>query len=139
MPLISDPGGNYAYWPQAAQPNKPQANQLAQQYVNAKTEDEKKEAQKKLSEMLGKQFDQHVQQQQKELEDLEKQIASLRTLLKKRMDAKTTIVDRRFEQLVQEAQGLGWPGPATPRYSNPTPVPVPPGVPPAPAKKHPRE
>jgi uncharacterized protein HemX len=92
-----------------------QATKLAKQYAKAEKEDEKKEIRKKLSELLATQFDQHVKQQQKELEDLEKQIASVRTTLKKRADAKTSIVDRRAEQLILEAEGLGWSVPSTPR------------------------
>jgi hypothetical protein len=64
--------------------------------------------------LLAKQFDQHVQQQQKELENLEKQIASLRTVLRKRQDSKTAIVDRRVDQLLLEADGMGWNVPSTP-------------------------
>src|SRR5207253_11427597 len=75
----------------------------------------KKDLRKKLADVLAQEFDQHLKQQQKELEALEKQIADLRALLKKRVEAKTTIVERRLEQLVQEAEGLGWTGPAGPR------------------------
>jgi flagellar motility protein MotE (MotC chaperone) len=92
-----------------------QATKLAKQYAKAEKEDEKKEIRKKLSDVLATQFDQHVKQQQKELEDLEKQIASVRTTLKKRADAKTSIVDRRAEQLILEAEGMGWSIPSTPR------------------------
>ena len=88
--------------------NPSESAQLAQQYVKATKEEDKREIRKKLTDLLVKQFDQQVQQQQKELEDLEKQIANLRALLKKRQDAKEKIVERRFEQLVQEAAGLGW-------------------------------
>ena len=89
--------------------------ELAKQYVKATKEDEKRDLRKKLADALNQEFDVHLQHQQKELEDLEKQIASLRTLLKKRVDSKSAIVERRLEQLVQEAEGLGWSGPASPR------------------------
>jgi hypothetical protein len=92
-----------------------QAAQLAQQYVKAEKEDQKKDIRKKLVDVLSQEFDHHSQQQQKELEELEKQIASLRAVLKKRVDAKATIVERRVEQLVQDAEGLGWNAPHTPR------------------------
>jgi flagellar motility protein MotE (MotC chaperone) len=96
---------------------------LAQQYAKSEKEEEKKEIRKKLGEVLGQQFDLHLQEQQKELDELEKQIADLKTLLKKRKDSRTTIIDRRLEQLVQDAEGLGWntPGnrtPNAPLYSN---------------------
>jgi hypothetical protein len=87
---------------------------LAQQYVKTEKEEERKEIRKKLAEMLAKQFDTRAQQQQKELEELEKQITQLRAVLKKRLDAKSTIIDRRIEQLIQEAEGLGWNAPGNP-------------------------
>lgn len=92
---------------------------LAQQYVKAEKDDEKKELRKKLTDVLGQQFNAQVQRQQKDLEDLEKQIASLRAVLKKRQDAKSTIVERRVEQLIQEAEGLGWTAPSTPHANGP--------------------
>jgi hypothetical protein len=82
--------------------------QLAQQYVKSTKEDEKKDLRKKLSDALGKQFDQLAEQQHKELEDLEKQVASLKALLEKRHDARATIIDRKLDQVLQEAEGLGW-------------------------------
>jgi hypothetical protein len=88
---------------------------LAKQYVKAQKDDEKKEIRKKIVESLGKQFDQYVQQQQKELENLEKQIVTLKATLKKRADNKTNIIDRRVEQLILEAEGLGWNAPGSPR------------------------
>jgi hypothetical protein len=96
--------------------------QLAQQYVKAKKEDEKAGIRKKLAQALGQQFDQHLKQQQKELEQLEKQIADLRALLTKRREARETIIERRIDQLVQEAEGLGWNTPSgrRPGYWSPS-------------------
>jgi hypothetical protein len=91
-----------------------QSARLAKQYVKTEKEEERKTIRKKLAEVLEQQFDARAKQQQKELEELEKQIASLRALLKKRMDAKSTIIDRRIEQLIQEAEGLGWNAPSSP-------------------------
>ncbi len=89
--------------------------QLAHQYVAAEKPEDKKEFRRKLSEELSKEFDVHIKNQQKELEDLEKQIANLRKVLAKRLEAKATIVERRAEQLIQEAEGLGWNAPSSPR------------------------
>jgi parvulin-like peptidyl-prolyl isomerase len=89
-----------------------QSLQLARKYVNNEnTEDEKKALRKKLSQVLGQQFDLHLEEQQKELDELEKQVAKLKAVLKKRKDAKENIVERRLEQLVQDADGLGWNAP----------------------------
>jgi hypothetical protein len=97
------PGGNFG-----AGASRQQVSQLAHQYVKATGEKEKRDIRTKLSEELGRQFDQLAERQQKELEDLEKQVADLRALLKKRRDARDSIIDRRLDQLVQEAEGLGW-------------------------------
>ena len=85
-----------------------QSVKLAKQYAKAEKEEEKKDIKKKLTDVLNEQFDLQMKQQQKELEDLEKQVANLKAMLKKRVDAKSAIVDRRIDQLAQEAEGLGW-------------------------------
>jgi len=98
-------------WARSALNYHQESSQLAKRYVKAEKEDEKKEIRKKLGDVLAKQFDAQVVKQQKELTDLENQIASLKALLKKRTDAKTTIIDRRMDQLIQDAEGLGWTAP----------------------------
>lgn len=85
---------------------------LAKQYAKAEKDDEKKDIRKKLTDVLNEQFDLQMKQQQKELEDLEKQVADLKTMLKNRADAKSAIVDRRIDQLAEEAKGLGWSTPS---------------------------
>ncbi len=96
-----------------------QSVQLAHQLAKAENDDEKKELRKKLTRVLEQQFDAQLKEQQKELDDLEKQVARLKKLLSKRREAKETIVERRLEQLVQDAEGLGWNAPNTPRGSIP--------------------
>jgi hypothetical protein len=91
-----------------------QAAQLAQKYTKAEKDDERREIRKKLTDLLNQQFDTHLEQKKKELEELEKQIENLRKVLQKRQDAKDKIVERRFEQLVQEADGMGWGTPGVP-------------------------
>jgi hypothetical protein len=44
-----------------------------------------------------------------------RQVAALRAVLKKRHDARQQIIDRRLEQVLQEAEGLGWSARATSR------------------------
>jgi succinate dehydrogenase/fumarate reductase flavoprotein subunit len=91
-----------------------QSGQLVQEYVKAEKEEDKKEIRKKLADVLGKQFDAHMKQQQEELAALERQISELKAIMKKRQDAKTTIIDRRMDQLIQDAEGLGWTAPGSP-------------------------
>jgi hypothetical protein len=88
-----------------------QAAELVRKLANAKDEDEKSRLKEKLTEVLNQSFDEHMKQQQKELDQLEEQIRSLRALMKKRASNKNTIVERRIEQLIQDADGLGWNAP----------------------------
>jgi septal ring factor EnvC (AmiA/AmiB activator) len=109
------PLGAYYSFPYANVASQ-QPAQLAKQYVDSKKEDEKRSIRKELTNVLTQQFDHQIQEQQKELDDLEKQIANLRSVLKKRLEAKSTIIDRRIEQLIQDAEGLGWNAPSSPHY-----------------------
>jgi hypothetical protein len=100
---VDGPSNVYHQWQSQAQ-----AAELAKQIVKEEKEESKKEIRKKLADLLNEQFEAHTAQQKKELDDLEKQIANLKSLLKKRQDAKSTIVERRMDQLIHEAEGLGW-------------------------------
>ena len=104
------PGGSGFFVPSS----QDSSGQLVQQYVKAEKEEDKKEIRKKLAEALGKQFEAHMKQQQDELAALEKQINDLKNIMKKRQEAKTTIIDRRMDQLIQDAEGLGWTAPGSP-------------------------
>lgn len=110
VPSPAGPGGFYVFADQGSE-----ATQIAQRYAKSEKEDEKRELRRKMEDTLNKQFDQHMEQQQKELKELEKQIEHLKATLRKRQDAKDTIVKRRIEQLINEAEGLGWTSPNTPR------------------------
>jgi hypothetical protein len=114
---VQNPYGGTSYVIQRG-PAAGQASQLAREYVKAEKEGQKKVIRRKLNDVLGQQFDQQMQQQQKELEALEKQLDSLRTTLKNRREARDTIIERRADQLIHEAEGLGWnaPGPPRPYY-----------------------
>jgi hypothetical protein len=81
---------------------------LAHQYAKATKEEEKKEIRVKLADSLNKEFDELARRQQAELDQLEKQVENLKVVLKKRKDSKSAIVERRLEQLIQDAEGLGW-------------------------------
>jgi len=76
----------------------------------AKTENdsERSKIKAKLTTALEKQFD--LQQKRRELEvaRIEAQLKKLRDLIKKRSDNRQSIVDKRLDQLIREAEGLGW-------------------------------
>lgn len=105
------------------QPLKRQEAELAQQSQSlvkklAETEGdaERTGLVNELEEAINKQFD--VQQQIRELEvsRIETKVKKLRETITKRAGARAAIVRNRREQLLQEAEGLGWnspePGPA---------------------------
>jgi hypothetical protein len=90
-----------------------QAESLAAQYGAAKEDADKEKVRAKLRDVLDKQFEVHHQRREEELAKLEARVRSLRELLTKRKDQRQSIVDRRLEQLLRDAEGLGWSGPST--------------------------
>jgi hypothetical protein len=99
--------------------NSPQSHsiELAKEYAKATRDDVKKELKKQLSDSLNKEFDQLAQRQQADLDDLEKQVAERKSVLKKRKESRDTIVERRLEQLILDAEGLGW---GSPKHADPS-------------------
>ncbi len=91
--------------------------ELAKEYAKANRDDVKKELKKQLSDSLNKEFDQLAQHQQAELDELEKQVAELKIVLKKRKESRNTIVERRLEQLILDAEGMGW---GSPKHADPS-------------------
>lgn len=88
-----------------------EADELISQYAASDDAAEQKKVRANLRETLAKQFDLQKQRRELELSRIEERIKKVREQLKKRNDARETIVDRRLEQLVDDAEGLGW-GPA---------------------------
>jgi hypothetical protein len=112
-PPINDMPSNVPYQPLTLSNSSHETSQIAQKYVKAKGEEEKEKLRKQLQELVNKQFDMQMGRQQKELEVLEKQLAQLRSVLKKRQESKKDIIDRRIDQLILDAEGLGWTAPAS--------------------------
>jgi hypothetical protein len=103
------PGWDGFYYQFASTQSK--ASKLAEKYVKEEKSEVKQEIRKQLTDVLNQHFDNRMEEQKKELDKLEKEIADLRAVLKKRQDAKGAIVERRIETLIQEAEGLGWNAP----------------------------
>jgi hypothetical protein len=75
----------------------------------AKAEGDKKDKIKdQLTETLGKQFDARQKRHDDEIKALEDQVKKLKELVKKRQNNRREIISQRLEQLVREAEGLGW-------------------------------
>lgn len=72
--------------------------------------DEKKKATEIISEQLVKQFDKDLEQREKELASVEERLKSLREQLEKRKVSKDEIVKLRLMTIINNAEGLGFPG-----------------------------
>jgi len=72
--------------------------------------DEKKRAELKgkINGLLDQQFEHQQKRRNLEVTRIEAQLTKLRELIKKRADARPTIVQKRLDQLLSEADGLGW-------------------------------
>ena len=90
-----------------------QAESLAAQFGAAKDGTDRDKLRTQLRDVLDKQFAVHHQRREEELAKLEARVRSLREILTKRSEQRQTIVDRRLEQLIRDAEGLGWSGPST--------------------------
>jgi hypothetical protein len=85
-----------------------ETDKLARQLAKAKGEGEKESITAKLRETLEKQFDQRQKKHQAEAEALEAQVKKLKELISTRNENRKEIISRRLDQVVREAQGLGW-------------------------------
>jgi hypothetical protein len=88
-----------------------EAARLIKDYAGTDKEDQREKIKGKLSDVLGKEFDFQQKRRDLELSRLEAQVKKLRDLMKKRNDARQTIVEKRLDQLIREAEGLGWTAP----------------------------
>jgi len=82
----------------------------------SRNQDEKKRAELKgkINGLLDQQFEHQQKRRNLEVTRIEAQLTKLRELIKKRADARPTIVQKRLDQLLSEADGLGW----TPRQGD---------------------
>lgn len=85
-----------------------QAKALLNQYGKEPRAEVKEKLKSDLRAVLHRQFRLQHQRRDAELQSIERRLADLRSKLKKRGDAQSTIVDRRLEQLISDIDGLGW-------------------------------
>jgi hypothetical protein len=95
---------------QEAETQNAVANLLAA-YGRTDKEGERATIKKKLTEALEKQFDAQQKRREIEVARIEAQLKKLRDMIAKRTDKRQTIIDKRLDQLLQEAEGLGWSSP----------------------------
>ena len=85
-----------------------QSQEIVSRYTESENEIEQKTIKAELREALAKQFDVQRERRELELKRIEERVRKLRDQIKKRNDARDTIIDRRLDQLINEAEGLGW-------------------------------
>jgi hypothetical protein len=88
---------------------------------DAKGDDEKSAAQKKLNEALSKYFDEDMVQREKELKQVEERVTKLRELLDRRRTNKQEIIDLEAKVALNQANGLGFYDGETPGGGWPNP------------------
>jgi hypothetical protein len=98
--------------------------ELLSRYAATDDPADRKEIKAKLRTALEDQFRVQLKRQQLELARIEERVRKLREQFKKRTDTRDTIIDRRLDQLINEAEGLGWtqPSGAVPQTSSWGPV-----------------
>jgi hypothetical protein len=85
---------------------------LLGQYSEADDDDARSQVKDKLAETLEKQFSVQQQLREREVAKIEARVKKLREVINKRNDARRSIIDKRLDQLIREAEGLGWNAPA---------------------------
>ncbi|HVX11480.1 MAG TPA: hypothetical protein VHC22_09885 [Pirellulales bacterium] len=100
---------------------------LAHQLADSNDDKQRAELKDKLSQTLDKQFDTQQKLRELEVSRIEARVQRLRELIRKRTDSRRKIIDNRFEQLLNDADGLGWTSGAKagPQYWRPSITPAP--------------
>jgi len=96
-----------------------QIQQSVNAYATADLDDAMRgDVRQKIAEMLDKQFALRQQRREREIQQIEDRVKKLREALGKRASAKDKIIERRINDLLSDAEGLGW-GDAGPGAGNP--------------------
>jgi uncharacterized protein YgbK (DUF1537 family) len=90
-----------------------EADSLAKQLAESTDGKRRDEIKAKLQETLVEQFDTQQKVRELEVSRIEAKVKKLRDVISKRNDARRTIIEKRLDQLVREADGLGWNSPTT--------------------------
>lgn len=86
--------------------------QLTDRYAETEDAEKRSQIKAKLAELLTKHFEVQQQIREQELAAIEARVKKLRDVAQKRREAQQQIVNDRLEQLLREADGLGWTPPA---------------------------
>jgi hypothetical protein len=84
------------------------AAKLARTLGEAKSDAERDKLKDQLNKVVESQFDLRQKRHANEIAELEARVKKLKDLLAKRQENRREIVSKRLEQILSEAQGLGW-------------------------------
>jgi hypothetical protein len=88
-----------------------QADDISRRLGDAENTGDRDKLRTELREVLGKQFDIQRERREQEIAQIEERVRKLRDQLKKRTDNRQKIIDNRIDQILNDADGLGWNGP----------------------------
>lgn len=90
-----------------------QEEQLVSRYAASDDAEQRSAIKAELAEQLTNHFSVQEQIRDRELARVEARVKKLRELTQKRRDAQKTIIEQRLDQLLRDADGLGWTPPAS--------------------------
>ncbi len=91
------------------------AEALVSQYGETSEDAQRQKIKTDLSEILAEQFNLQQKIREDEVTQIEARVKKLRELIEKRKAAQKSIIENRLEQLLRDAEGLGWAPPAESR------------------------
>jgi len=81
---------------------------LMESYAHTEGDTERSQIKSKVAAALEKAFDLQQKRRELELSRVEARVKKIRELMQRRSDARQSIIDKRLDQLLREADGLGW-------------------------------
>jgi hypothetical protein len=85
-----------------------QVDELGKKLADSKDSEERSKIKGQLSDLLGKQFDLRQKRHQEEFDALKAKLEKLKQLLDKRQENRKDIIAKRLDQILSDAEGLGW-------------------------------
>jgi small-conductance mechanosensitive channel len=88
-----------------------QSQQLIEQYGAATDDADRARLKEQLAQTLERQFESQQKLRELEVSRIETRLKTLRDLIAKRNESKRSIIGKRLDQLIGDAEGLGWNSP----------------------------
>jgi hypothetical protein len=85
-----------------------QAHKLIESWKNSKNEGERDNIEQSLRKLLTVEFSTRLEAHEEEVKQLEEKVRQLRARINLRREKQNEIVENRLQQLLRDAQGLGW-------------------------------